>query len=119
AVQVNGLTEIALTKLDVLSGLSSLKVAVAYEGEGERYTRFPAEWGMDVLANTHPIYEELPGWDADIREVRERDALPTSARAYLDRVEALLGVPITFVGVGPARDEMILVPSETPEDDID
>jgi adenylosuccinate synthase len=115
AVQVNGLTEIALTKLDVLSGLDSLKIAVAYEGEGERYTRFPAEWGMDVLANTHPIYEELPGWEADIREVRERDALPTSARAYLERVEALIGAPITFVGVGPARDEMILVPSKIPE----
>lgn len=108
AAQVNGLTELAVTKLDVLSGLPALRIAVAYELDGERVTDFPAEWGSEVLARCRPVYEELPGWSAELGAVRARTALPAEARAYLERIEALTGVPITFIGVGPEREAMIL-----------
>lgn len=108
ATQVNGLTELAVTKLDVLSGLPALRIAVAYELDGERITDFPAEWGSEVLARCRPVYEELPGWSAEIGTVRERAALPAEARAYLERIETLTGVPVTFIGVGPEREAMIL-----------
>lgn len=108
AAQVNGLTELAVTKLDVLSGLPALRIAVAYDLDGERVTDFPAEWGSEVLARCRPVYEELPGWSAEIGTVRERAALPAEARAYLERIEALTDLPVTFIGVGPEREAMIL-----------
>ncbi len=107
AAQVNGLTEIALTKLDVLSGLPELKIAVAYELDGERVERFPAEWGAEVLELCEPIYETHPGWEEDLHTIRSREELPENARAYVERIEELVGVPITFIGVGPERDAMI------------
>lgn len=108
AAQVNGLTEIALSKLDILSGLPTLHVAVAYELDGERIETFPAEWGADALARCRPIYEELPSWKEDISAVRRRAELPAAALAYIERVEALTGVPVTFVSVGPEREAMIV-----------
>ncbi len=108
AAQVNGLTEFAVTKLDVLSGLPELQVAVAYEFAGERLETFPAEWGSIALTTCRPVYETLPGWKEDISGVRRREDLPANARAYLDRIEALTGVPITFIGVGAEREAMIL-----------
>ncbi|MBN1259724.1 MAG: adenylosuccinate synthase [Anaerolineae bacterium] len=106
--QINGLTEVALTKLDVLSGLPELKIAVAYDLHGERREHFPVEWGNDTLAACKPVYETLPGWDADLTGIRARDALPAAARAYVDRIETLMGVPVTFIGVGPEREAMII-----------
>lgn len=108
AARVNGLTEIALTKLDVLSGLPALKIAVAYELNGERMPHFPAEWGNEAIAAATPIYEELPGWDANLRPLRRREALPAEAQAYVARIEALVDVPISFIGVGPERESLIL-----------
>ncbi len=70
AAQVNGLTELALTKLDVLTGIHPLRVAVAYERDGERIARFPGEWGAEEVARWQPVYEELPGWDEEIRSAR-------------------------------------------------
>lgn len=105
--QVNGLTDIALSKLDILSGLPTLRIAVAYELDGERIERFPAEWGADALDRCRPIYEELPSWTEDIGHVREREDLPAAALAYIERVEVLTGVPVTFVSVGPEREAMI------------
>ncbi len=107
AARVNGLTEFALTKLDVLSGLERLKVAVAYERGGERTEYFPAEYGAHALAEWKPVYEELPGWTEDITGVRTRAALPPAARKYVERVEEWTGVPITLIGVGPAREQAI------------
>jgi len=107
ATRVNGLTEIALTKLDVLSGLETLKVAVAYRRGNEIREYFPAEFGVEELAAWEPVYEELPGWSEDITSVRERDALPEAAQEYVALVEETLGVPITFIGVGPKREEAI------------
>ena len=108
SAQVNGLTDIALSKLDILSGLPSLHVAVAYELDGECTERFPAEWGAEALNRCRPIYEELPSWKEDISHVRRREDLPQAAQAYIARVEELTGVPVTFVSVGPEREAMIL-----------
>ena len=108
AVRINGLNEIALTKLDILSGLERLKVAVAYERDGVRTDHFPAEFGIEQLAEWQPVYEELPGWSEDITHCRSRAELPDAARNYVARVEDWTGVPVTFIGVGPAREQAIL-----------
>jgi adenylosuccinate synthase len=108
AARVNGLDEIALTKLDVLSGLPRLKVAVAYQRGGERIDAFPAEFGVESLAEWAPVYEELPGWEEDITGVRQREALPPAAREYVARIEEWAGVPVTFIGVGPEREQAIV-----------
>ena len=111
AARINGLDELALTKLDVLSGLERLKVAVAYERAGahpERSEVFPAEFGLEALAQWEPVYEELPGWTEDISGVRHREHLPPAAREYVARVEELVGVPATLIGVGPDREQAII-----------
>ena len=82
AARVNGLDEIALTKLDVLSGIEQLKVAVAYERTGERIEYFPAEFGVGALEGWTPVYEELTGWREDISGARTRAELPVAARIY-------------------------------------
>ena len=110
AARINGLDEFALTKLDVLSGLERLKVAVAYERDGERTEHFPAEFGVEALAQWKPVYEELPGWAEDISGVRGREALPPAAREYVARIEEWVGVPVTFIGVGPEREQLIVRP---------
>jgi adenylosuccinate synthase len=107
AARVNGLDEIALTKLDVLSGLERLKVAVAYERGGERTEYFPAEFGIESLADWKPVYEELPGWVEDITGARTRDDLPSAAREYVKLVEECVGIPVPFIGVGPEREQAI------------
>jgi adenylosuccinate synthase len=108
AARVNGLDEIALTKLDVLSGLERLRAAVAYERDGARTELFPAEFGVESLAQWEPVYEELHGWADDIREVRRREDLPPAAHEYVARIEEWVGVPVTFIGVGPAREQAIV-----------
>lgn len=107
AVQVNGLTELALTKLDVLTGIHPLRVAVAYEREGQRTERFPGEYGAEELLQWRPVYEELPGWEEDIRSARRWEDLPPQAQAYVLRIEEAIGVPITLIGVGPGREETV------------
>jgi adenylosuccinate synthase len=108
AARVNGLDEFALTKLDVLSGLERLKVAVAYEREGEQIEYFPAEFGVEALAEWQPVYKDLPGWTEDISGARNRDDLPPTAQAYVERIEEWVGVPITLIGVGPERTQAIV-----------
>jgi adenylosuccinate synthase len=108
AARVNGLDDFALTKLDVLSGLERLKVAVAYEREGEHIEHFPAEFGVEALAEWQPVYEDLPGWMEDISGARSRDDLPPAARAYVERIEEWVDVPITLIGVGPERTQAIV-----------
>jgi adenylosuccinate synthase len=102
SARVNGLSEIALTKLDILSHFDTIKIAVAYESLGERYAEFPRQ--QRVLYNCEPVYEEMAGWRTDISEVREYRDLPEAAQHYVERVEALAGIPITSVGVGPGRE---------------
>ena len=107
AARVNGLDELALTKLDVLSGLKTLKVATAYERGAERVDHFPAEFGVESLAQWRPIYEDLPVWGEVISDVRRRADLPRAAQRYVARIEELTGIPVTFIGVGPERKQAI------------
>lgn len=107
AVRLNGLSGLAVTKLDVLTGLSSLKIAVGYQCGARQLDAVPAE--IDALESCRPIYEELPGWEEDIRDVRRFDDLPANTRRYLKRIEELAGVPLVIVSVGPEREETIVL----------
>jgi len=106
AARVNGLTGLALTKLDVLTGLPRLKICVRYEYDGQMLKEFPYQGA--VLARCQPIYEELDGWTDEISGARAYDELPPQARAYITRLEELAGVPIDIVSVGPEREQTIL-----------
>jgi len=102
AVRLNGVTNLAITKLDVLSGLDRIPVAVAYaDTEG-----VPS--GADALEAARPIYEELPGWSEDLTACRRWEDLPPAVHAYLGRLEALVGVPIGLVSVGPDRAQVLI-----------
>lgn len=103
AARVGGFTHLSLNSLDVLSGLTTLKIAVAYELNGERIEHYPASL-IDVQ-NAVPVYEELPGWNEDITGVRSRDELPENAQRYLHRVEELIGVPLYTFAVGPSNEQ--------------
>jgi adenylosuccinate synthase len=106
AVRVNGLTGLVVTKLDVLTGIDPLPVAVRYTGpEGASFDEFP--YHQSVLHRARGELVELPGWHEDISGVREIADLPPNARAYLAFIEEQLEVPVVMVGVGPAREEMI------------
>jgi adenylosuccinate synthase len=106
AVQVNGLTDLVITKLDVLSDLESIQVCVAYEYEGRRYNELPCR--QSIFHHARPIYEELPGWNADISGCRTFDELPKEARDYIGFLEDLAEVPVSIIAVGPSRDQTIM-----------
>lgn len=105
AVSVNGFSEMMLTKLDILSGLDELKLAVAYEIDGRRYEYPPVT--NELLLRAAPLYETLPGWREDISGCREFAQLPLAAQHYIERVAALCDVPINSVSVGPERDQLV------------
>jgi adenylosuccinate synthase len=108
AVRLNGMDALAITKLDVLSGLDTLRVAVRYRSrEGAVLDRFP--YHQSILHSAAPEYEELPGFDADITGCRSLADLPPQARDYLDFIADFVGVPIRLVGVGPGRDQVVQV----------
>jgi adenylosuccinate synthase len=104
---INGTTEIALTKLDVLGGLRELKVATAYEIDGKKTADFPLD--LPRLARAVPVCETLAGWGGDISRCRKISDLPPNARKYVQFLEKSLGIPVKIVSVGPKRDETILV----------
>ncbi|EIF01060.1 adenylosuccinate synthase [Saccharomonospora glauca] len=106
AVRVNGITDYFLTKLDVLSGLDRVPVCVAYEVDGERVEDMPMT--QTGVHHAKPIYEELPGWREDISGCRSFDELPANARAYVERLEELMGARISAIGVGPGREQTIV-----------
>ena len=106
AAQINGLTEIAITKLDILTGLEPLKICVAYDYRGQRLDSFPPS--AEVLAECRPIYEEWPGWSEDIRSAKSPSDLPQAALDYVRRIEELADAPASFVSVGPGREETII-----------
>jgi adenylosuccinate synthase len=91
--------QLALTKLDVLSGLPELRIAVAYERDGERFETLP----FDELERVEPVYERLEGFSEDISGCQSRDELPAAARRYIARLEELVGCPVGVVSVGPDR----------------
>jgi adenylosuccinate synthase len=101
AVRVNGITEIAFTKLDVLSGFETLRVATAYDSLEARYSEFPRQ--QRVLYNCKPVYDDLPGWEDDISKATRFEDLPKEARHYVEYVEDMAGVPIRTLSVGPSR----------------
>jgi adenylosuccinate synthase len=106
AVRINSLTGIAITKLDALTGLDPLGVAIRYLGpEGASFDQFP--YHQSIVHKARGEIAELPGWHEDITGARSLDDLPPTARAYLDFVEDFLGIPIVLVGVGPGRDQVI------------
>jgi adenylosuccinate synthase len=106
SVRVNSLTALFITKLDILSAFDRLKVAVAYTSLGERYEEFPRQ--QRVLYNCVPVYDEVPGWVADISNIRRFDDLPKEARTYIELIEDRAGVPVGWVSVGPERHQLIV-----------
>jgi adenylosuccinate synthase len=106
AVQVNGITDLVMTKLDVLSGLPTVRICVGYEVDGRRVDVMPAT--QTDFHHAVPIYEDLPGWTDDISGARSEDELPANARRYVARVEELCGARISMIGVGPGRDENVV-----------
>jgi adenylosuccinate synthase len=105
ALRVNGLTEIALTKLDVLSQFETIQVCVGYDLDGQRVDSLPTD--QLVLARCRPLYRPLPGWQKDISTARAFGDLPRQAQAYIAFIEELLGVPATYISVGPGREQTI------------
>ncbi len=107
ASRVNGLWGLALTKLDVLSGLETLKICTGYDLDGKRLTELPGE--LEDLSRVVPVYEELPGWEQRLAGARTLEDLPPSALRYVRRVEELVGVPVVCISVGAERGETILL----------
>jgi adenylosuccinate synthase len=107
AVRLNGLTGLAITKLDVLSGQPQLKIATGYEMEGKRFSTLPAS--INQAAAIKPVYETLAGWQEEISGVRDLSDLPVQAKEYIKRIEDLTGVKADIVSVGPDREETLLL----------
>jgi adenylosuccinate synthase len=105
ATRINGLTELALTKLDILTGLETLKICAGYRQGGRTFNDLP--FGPSELAGFEPVYEELPGWEKDLRAASAWEDLPKQARAYILRIEELCGVPVRMVSVGPEREQVV------------
>jgi adenylosuccinate synthase len=107
ATRVNGLTDIFLTKLDVLSGLDKVPICVAYDVDGERVDDMPMT--QTGFHHATPIYEYLDGWWEDLSKVRTFSELPKNAQTYVQRIEELSGTQISVIGVGPGREENVVV----------
>ena len=107
AARLNGIGSLALTKIDVLSGLDTLRVCTGYSYNGQQYDEVPAS--AHVLEGLTPIYEDLPGWTEPLTNIRSLDALPANARRYVERIETLIGAPIKMISVGAGREETILI----------
>jgi len=105
AVTVNGITDMAMNKLDVLRGFGEIPVAVAYRIDGKQVGEFPMT--LDELERAEPIFESFEGWDEDLTGVRRFEDLPDATRRYVDAVQAMIDVPFAFLSVGPGRDETI------------
>ena len=105
ASRINGLTEMAITKLDILSGLEKLQICIAYSRDGKIINDLP--FGVTNLSAYEPVYEDFSGWREDISGVREWNDLPFEAKAYLDRIADLVGAPVRLVSVGPERTQVV------------
>jgi adenylosuccinate synthase len=105
AVRVNGLTELVITKLDILSGFEKVKLCSAYRKGGKTFTDLP--FGPTKLEGYEPVYAELPGWSEDVSGIRKWADLPVNACAYLQAISDLAGVPVRLVSVGPEREQIV------------
>jgi adenylosuccinate synthase len=108
--RLNGVTEIALTLLDVLDTFETVRVCTAYRRNGEAVSHIPAR--AEDMAEMSPVFADLPGWRQDITGVREADQLPEEARTYIAFLERALGSRITMIGVGPAREQLVPTTSD-------
>jgi len=104
-VKMQGATEVALTKLDCLSGKKTLKICTRYAWQGKEYADFPLN---AVLEEATPVYMEVPGWDEDVTQVRRYEDLPEAARNYVEEIEKLIECPLRYVSVGPEREALIV-----------
>ena len=107
SVRVNSLTELFITKLDVLSGLEELKLNIAYKVNGSSITDFPRQ--QRVLYDGEPVYKTFEGWSEDISNITQYDKLPKQAKEYLEFIEEFIEVPIAFISVGPERNQNIII----------
>ncbi len=107
AARLNGLTGLAITKLDVLSTLNTVRICVAYDLDGQRLEVMPPT--LSELERCKPVFEDLPGWPEDLRKARHFEDLPVNTRNYLKRLEELAGVPVQIVSVGPDREETMVL----------
>ena len=107
AVRINGLTDLFLTKLDVLTGWEKIPVCVAYEIDGKKVDELPSS--QTDFHHAKPIYEYLPGWSEDISNAKSLNELPSNARSYVKYLEEISGAPMSAIGVGPGRDQTIVV----------
>jgi adenylosuccinate synthase len=104
---VSGIDYMAITRLDILDGLKTLKICTGYKYQGEILNEFPAS--LKVLAQVEPVYEELPGWDEPTSSIRKYDDLPVNARRYIERLSETSGIGIGIVSVGPGREQTIIL----------
>ena len=109
AVRVSGITGIALTKLDVLTGIKKLKICIGYKTEAGELMEESVPPNIGILAQCRPIYEDMEGWTEDISAARTMEELPQNARRYMERIEALSGVKLTLISVGPGREGTIIL----------
>jgi len=107
AAMINGFSGMAITKLDILDGLERIKICKAYKYKGKLFTSFPKE--LDIFSNCIPVYEEMEGWRENTLGIREYRKLPVQARAYIERMEELIGVKTHLISTGQKRDELILL----------
>ncbi|MCX5749064.1 MAG: adenylosuccinate synthase [Candidatus Saganbacteria bacterium] len=105
AARINGLTHLAVTKLDVLDGLPSIKLCTAYRYDKKEMSEFPSD--LRILEKCEPVYEEMPGWKTDTTSARSFSDLPDNAKKYLERISGLAGVPISLVSIGAERGKII------------
>jgi adenylosuccinate synthase len=107
ARRVSGITDLSLNSIDVLTGIETLKICVAYKYNGEIINEFPAS--LKVLAQCEPVYEEMPGWTEDITGVKNLSELPENARHYVERISQVTGIPLSIFSVGPDRAQTNMV----------
>jgi adenylosuccinate synthase len=107
AVEINGVTELTMTKMDILSGLPELKICTAYTLHGKPYQDTPLGVLPGSMEHFQPVYETLPGWNEDLTRIQTWEALPSAAQAYIHRVEEIAGAPVRMISVGPERHQII------------
>jgi adenylosuccinate synthase len=105
ALRINGITELALTKLDILSGFDSLLLCTSYRQGSREFSNLP--FGPGDLSGFEPVYEQVPGWQEDLGDARKWEDLPSAARSYILRIEELTGIQVRLVSVGPERDQVV------------
>jgi len=106
AVRINGLTELAITKMDILSGFDELQVCVAYESNGRYLANYPDD--LDLMASATPVYETLPGWSEDVGGARKWEDLPANAQAYVEYIEKMTETAVSYISIGPGREQVVV-----------